>query len=205
MCLEGEILSQHMIEDAVQSAAGHLGAAAQLETAAGGIARVGKGLLAYIFFLCIEGVESLVWHKYLAADLKLLRPAAALERAGYALDGEHIVYDIVALDTVAAGHGLLELSAHIGQADSHAVELELAGILRVGAVLCFYLGAESEHILFAVGVAQRQHRVAVFYLLELGPVGIVGRCLHPGGIDLPVALPEQASLRAARGITAIRR
>ena len=155
-----------MIEHAVQSAARNLGAALKLEAAAGGVARVGEGLLANLLLLFVEGLEGAPRHEYLAADFELTGPGARLEVSGDGLDGEDVVYHVVALDAVAAGHGPLQLPVDICQADGHAVELQFAGILQLLAAVGLELVAERGHILFAIGIPQRQHGIFVCDLFE---------------------------------------
>ena len=159
-------LGGDVIEGADQAAVRHFFGVGELERAGGGVARVGERRLFLRLALAVEGVEGGVGHQDLAADLEFLR-IIALQLLRNAGDAADIVRDVVSLHAVAAGEGLDQLSVAVGQADGGAVELEFAAVGEGDAVQGL-VGPRGEFFDLAdgIGVAQREHRVAVGALDE---------------------------------------
>ena len=167
MAREGQLVARQLVECAVQSAPGHHGRRLLLERPGGGVAGVGEELLAVGLALGVEAVERGVGHQDLAADFEEVGPVRAPQAQGHRAHGADIGRHVVALDAVAAGHGAHEPSVLVGERDGRAVEFQFADVVRGPG---FALDAADELVQFVqrVGVAQRQHRVAVLHGPELG-------------------------------------
>ena len=163
---EGQFVACQLVERAVQSAPGHHGRRLLLERPGGGVAGVGEELLAVGLALGVEAVERGVGHQDLAPDLEMVGPSLAPQAQGHRAHRAHVGRHVVALHAVAARHGTHEASVLVGERDGRAVEFQLAYVVR-GAGLAFDAGDEFVQFVQRVGVAQRQHRVAVPDGLEL--------------------------------------
>ena len=163
-----QLVAEQVVQVGVEVAAGHESRALALERAAGGVARVGEERLLGGLALGVEPLEHAPGHKYLAANLKLARVAAARQHERYGAYGLHVVGHVVALHPVAARHGLHQPPADVGKADGQPVVLQLAAHLeRLAAKPAAYRLVPLGHVLSVVGVGQREHRVAVGHLAEL--------------------------------------
>ena len=90
----------------------------------------------------------------------MVGPSLAPQAQGHRAHRAHVGRHVVALHAVAARHGAHEASVLVGERDGRAVEFQLAYVVR-GAGLAFDAGDEFVQFVQRVGVAQRQHRVAV--------------------------------------------
>ena len=167
MAREGQLVARQLVECAVQSAPGHHGRRLLLERPGGGVAGVGEELLAVGLALGVEAVERGVGHQDLAADFEEVGPVRAPQAQGHRAHGADIGRHVVALDAVAAGHGAHEPSVLVGERDGRAVEFQFADVVR-GPGFAFDAADELVQFVQRVGVAQRQHRVAVLHGPELG-------------------------------------
>ena len=71
------------------------------------------------------------------------------------------------MHTVATCHSLRELTIHVGQRDRQSVVFHLAAHLEILACQAFlHTLVPVGHILFVVGIGQREHRVFVLHLRE---------------------------------------
>ena len=88
---------------------------------------------------------------------------------GDCTDGLYVGRHVIAVHAVTPGHGLGEPSVHVGEGNRQPVVLHLTAHLEV-------LARQSlpdalvpvSHVLLIVGVGQREHRVFMLYLSELG-------------------------------------
>ena len=164
--VEGHRFGGNVVEGADEAAVCDFLGIDELEGSGGGVARVREGGLFLGFALAVEGVEGLVGHQDLAADFEFfgIIPVQLLRDARNAAD---VVRHVVALDAVAAGQGLDQPAVPVGQADGRAVELEFAAVAERDAVQDLVgPGGEFFDFFDGVGVAQRQHGVAVRALDE---------------------------------------
>ena len=164
---EGKVVARQLIERAVQPAPRHYGRRLLLERAGRRIARVGEKRLAVGLAFGVQAVERGVGHEDLAPDLEERGPSLAPQAQGYRADRADVGRHVVAFDAVAARQGLYELSLFVGERDGCAVELQFADVVRRAG---FALDAVEKlvQLLERVGVAQREHRVAVADGAELG-------------------------------------
>ena len=158
--------SHHEVHAEHELALGTLGGVLQLEAAAGGVAGVGEGLVAVGLALAVHGLEGLEGVHHLAAGLEVVGEVAvqAQRYGGYGLGvGRYVV----AHTAVAACDGLHQLPVAVGEAYGHTVVLQLAGVAELLAVEQL-AGTRLKllYLLYAVGIAQREHREAVRHLTE---------------------------------------
>ena len=163
---ERQVVARHLVERAVQSALGHHGRRLLFERPGGGVAGVGEELLAVGLALGVEAVERGVGHQYLAPYLEIVGPPRAPQAQGNRAHGADVGRHVVALHAVAARHGPQEASVLVGERDGRAVEFQFADVVR-GAGLALDAGDELVQFVQRVGVAQREHCIAVLHGLEL--------------------------------------
>ncbi len=179
----GQAVARQLVERAVQSALRHDGRRLLLERSGGGVARVGEEGFALLLALGVEPVERGVGHQDFAPYLEQVGPPPAAQYQRYAADGPHVGRHVVAAGAVAAGHGTHQPSVFVGERDGRAVELQLADVLRPLGLL-LDAGQELVELLQRVGIAQREHREAVFDRTEFG--GDVAPDPHGGGVGIGV-------------------
>ena len=167
MARERQFVASQLIERAIQSALGHDGRRLLLERSGGGVAGIGEELLAVGLALGVEPVERGVGHQYFAPDFEIIGPVLPAQAQGDRTHRADVGRHVVALDAVAARHGAQKPSVFVGERDGRAVEFQFADVVRGPG---FALDAADELVQFVqrVGVAQRQHRVAVLHGPELG-------------------------------------
>ena len=165
---EGQVVARELVERAVQPAARHDGRLLLLERSGGGVARVGEELFAVGLALGVEAVERGVGHQHFAADLEQFGPPFAAQPQRHGAHRADVGRHVVALDAVAAREGLHEPPVFVGERNGRAVELQLAYVVR-RACLAFDASEELVQLVERVGVAQREHGVAVAHGAELGP------------------------------------
>ena len=168
MSFERQVFAEHMVQHAVETAHAHLFRILEFQAARGSIARVGERLQFCFGSFGVEAVECRERHVDFAPDLELLRDVFAVEDAGNGRDVHDVAGDVIALGTVAACQGTEQTAVAVGQADGRAVELEFAGISkrRVGGLADPVV--EFVEFFLGVGVSQREHRIAVGDLDEVG-------------------------------------
>ncbi len=162
----GQGVARHLVQHAVQTAAGHLGRGLQLERAGRGVARIGEERLARGFAFGVEPVERGVGHEDFAPDFEVVGPVVAVEPQGHRADRAHVGRHVVALRAVAPRHGAHEASVFVGERYGRAVELQLAHVFG-RPDLPFDAGDEFVEFVGRVGVAQREHRESVAHAAEL--------------------------------------
>ena len=163
---EGQVVTQHEIEDGIQPATCHLGTVLQLERTGGSIAGIGKQRLFVELTLGIELLKTLPGQQDFTSHLKFVGQIVhASDFQWHALDGDDIGGHIVALHAVAACHGSHQSPFLIGHRYRRAVIFHLAHNLA-GLPAQAVLGAAQEilHFLDAVAVGQRHHGTFVAHL-----------------------------------------
>ena len=163
---EGQVVTQHEIEDGIQPATCHLGTVLQLERTGGGIAGIGKQRLFVELAFGIEFLKTLPGQQDFASHLKLVGQIVHTgDFQWHAFDGDDIGGHIVALHAIAACHGSHQSSFLIGHRYRRAVIFHLAHNLA-GLTAQAVLGAAQEilHFLDAVAVGQRHHGTLVAHL-----------------------------------------
>lgn len=162
-----------VIKIGIQAAACHLAGVECLESAGGGIARVGKERLLVELALAVEALELLPGHQNLASYLKETRPAFALELKRYRFDGLDIGRDHVTALAVTARHGAHKAPVLIDERYRCAVEFHFAHNIKLFAAKPLAHTAEPFIDLpDRVCVGERQHRV--YMLCRLEPLHKVG-------------------------------
>ena len=168
VALGRQLLAQEIVQVGIQPASGHHAAVLTLQRAAGSIAWIGEERLLGSFALLVQTFEDLPGHKNLAPYLKLARIAFAGQHKGNGADGSHVLCHIVAMNTVATGHGLHQTAIHVGERDGKSVVLHFAAHLEgLSPQSAAHAVVPLAHVLLAVGVGQRQHGIFVGHLLEL--------------------------------------
>ena len=160
-------VAQQVVEVGIEPTGCHHPRVKTLQRAAGRIAGIGKQRFFGSFALAVQALERCPGHEYLAANLKLARIVVAGEHQGDGGNGSHILSDIVALNAIAARDGLGQPAVDIGQRDAQSVVLHLAAHLErfAGKSLTDSI-VPLAHVLFAIGVGQRQHGIAMLHLPE---------------------------------------
>ena len=156
-----------MIEHAVQAAGAHFGGILQLETARGGVARVGEGLQFSFGALRIEALERRERHVDLAADFEFRGDALPVQLARDGRDVYYVAGDVVAFGAVAARQCAKQAPVAVSQADGGAVEFQFArkAVGRTDGLADALV--ELKEFLARVRVAERKHRPAVRDLDEI--------------------------------------
>jgi hypothetical protein len=167
MGLERQVLARQLVERAVQSAAGHHRRGLLLERPGRGVARIGERRLAVLFALGVEAVERSIRQQDFAPDLEELGPVVAPQSQRHRADRPHVGRHVVAPGAVAAREGLYQQAVFVGERDGRAVEFEFGDQLRF-ARFALDAGDEFVQLVERIGVAQREHREAVFHAPELG-------------------------------------
>ena len=160
------VRGHHEIHAEHQFALGTLGRILQLERTAGGIAWIGERLKAVGLALAVHGLKGVERVHHLAPRLEVVGEVAvqAQRYGGYGLGvGRYVV----AHTAVAACHCLHQLPVAVGEAYGHTVVLQLAGVAELLAVEQL-AGTRLKllYLLYAVGIAQREHRQPVRHLAE---------------------------------------
>ena len=101
-----------------------------LEAAARGVALVGEGLLAGRGLFGVEAVEGPLRHEHFAAHLEVGRETGAggaVEFERDVADRSHVLHDGLALDLVAARHGVGKDAVAVHERNGEAVVFRLVG------------------------------------------------------------------------------
>ncbi len=105
-------------------------------------------------------------HQDLPTDLKIARPALALEGVRDVGDHTHVGGDVVTYHAVAPGEGAEQLAVNVVEADGGSVKLEFAAVGEaLSKGLVGPLGKRF-HLLDGISVAQGEHRVSVRILCK---------------------------------------
>ncbi len=159
-------LDRNVVEGAHQPAPAHFLRIQELERSGCGIARIGKGGVLIGLALAIQGFERGIGHQDFAADLEFLG-IVTVQDLGDVGDVPDVLRDIVAHHAVSARKGAQKLAVAVGEADGRPVEFQLAA---VGESIAFQAlrrtGREFLNLGDTVGIAQRQHGIAVRHLDE---------------------------------------
>ena len=173
----------------------------------GGVARIGKDLVAGRRLARVDLGEIGMPEIDLAADLRHLRDTLAAQLLRDVGDRERVRGDVLADRAVAAGRGGDELALLIAQAQRQAVDLRLGREderrLRAEGEEAPDAFDELAHVLLAEAVGERQHRHAMAHLGEflrgLGAdlSGQALRCpkLGKARLERLVALPQRIVFR----------
>ena len=163
--LKGHALRRYMVERAPQASSGNFSWIAQLQGAGSGVARIGEGSFTFILTFAVQCFEGRIGHQHFAANFEL-GGIIAVQTDGYVGNAPCIFRHVVALQAVTAGERPCEHSVRVGEAYCSAVELKFAAVGE--SALEKFVGACGEFFDFgdAVGIAEREHGVAVRTLDE---------------------------------------
>ena len=164
----GQLFAQQVVEIGVELTRGHQFRLLALQRSAGGIARIGKERFLGCLALGVEPLKHFPRHENLTAYLKLAGEVApGVQHQRNAADGLHVGRHVVAMHTVATRHRPHQAALLVGERDAQSVVLHFAAHLEGLAVqTAAHAVVPVGHILFAVGVGQREHRISVGHLLE---------------------------------------
>ena len=153
-----------------------------LQCAAGSIARIGKEGFLGSLALTVQPFERGPGHKNLATDFKLAGIGRYSGMSGMSgisgissqhqrnrANGLHVLCHIVAIHTVTSCHRLRQTAINVGERDAQTVVFHLTAYLEILACQTFPdRFVPVAHILLTVGIGQREHRIAMGHLTELG-------------------------------------
>ena len=177
-----------MVERAHQPPVRYFLGVGQLEGAGCGVARVRERRVFVVLAFAVQGVERLVGHQNLAAYLEFFR-IVPVELPGYIGDSQRVFGHVVTENAVTARQSLDQPAFPVAQADCRPVELQFAAVAEPGAVQRpFGPGGELLDFRDGVGVAQRQHGVAVPALHEACTGLRLGVAVE-GGVKVGAHLP----------------
>ena len=133
-----------------------------------GVARVHQCLAALCCSLPVVGLKRAQSHEHLSPHLKPAGNLQARKLNGNGSNGSRRVGYILAYPAVAAGGRAHQPALLVQQAQSHAVQLGLGGILALGLLVQQAAEAAVEflHLPGVEDVFQRQHRRPVLYRCE---------------------------------------
>ena len=171
--VEAHGIGRNMVEHAEEPPLSDFLRVGELERAGGRVARIRKGRLLLRLPFCVQPVEGFVWHQHFAPYLELVG-IASVQAAGDVGYVQRVGRDVVPHGAVAPCECLHEHACAVGETYGRPVELLLAAVTEIPSSErpvgsrheVFYLG-------YGVGVAERQHGIAVPFLLEssLAPSG----------------------------------
>ena len=171
-----QIVAQQIVEVGIEPPGGHHGRVLRLEGTGRRVAGVGKERLFLLLTLLVQGLEHGPRHEYLAPDFERVGIVVAPQLQGNAAYGFHILGHIVTPRAVAPRHRLHQPAVLVDERDGGTVELQFAHQLKL---LTHQSRAhpvvKGSHLFNRIGVAQRQHGIAVLDLRK-GPVDVVA---HP--------------------------
>ena len=147
----------------VQAAAGGDARIELAQAAGGGVARVGKRFLALGFLACIERGKIGFQHQHFAAHFDGFGHIAAVQAQRNIGDGAHIVGNVFAAGTIAAGGRLHQHAASIEQADGQAVEFRfnhIFGLLPGQAAAHAFIKSEHFAVVKCAGLVLRRKSIA---------------------------------------------
>ena len=164
-----DVVAKQVIEVGIQPALCHGAAVLALESAAGGIARIGKERFTVALPFGIEAVEGSPRHEHLTPYLELLGPVGACGQGKrHAADGAHILCHIITLHAVTTCHSTHQPSLLVMQADAQSVELQFAANLKGFAMQSLtHPLVELRHLLAVIGIGQTEHGTLVHHRLKV--------------------------------------